>query len=97
MCTVSTDYTRVNVYMHRAYRLYTVSTDYTYTCIRIRIHVVYMCTRIRLVYVYACTLIHVYARIRTYLVSADIRQQFRNQYKQCVCQEQKEREREREN
>ena len=51
MCTVSTDYTQVNVYVHSVCKRckvstnYVLSTDYTSTHIRI----------------------HVYARIRTYL------------------------------
>ena len=54
LCTVSTDYTRVNVYVHSVYKLRTVSTDYAYTRMR-RVYV-------RGVYVYTCT----YTRIRVY-------------------------------
>ena len=53
LCTVSTDFTQVNVYVHSVYKLCTVSTDYTYT-------------RIRRVYAYTC--IRVYVRICEYMI-----------------------------
>ena len=61
-CTVSTDYTRVNVCVHSAVstnyawclHVYTVSTDFTYA----RVYVEYKYTRIH-VYAYLCVYVHI--------------------------------------
>ena len=46
LCTVSADYTRVNVYVHSVYKPRTVSTNYAQCpqTIRIRVHV-HICKR----------------------------------------------------